>query len=228
MFVPSHRDKPGVKGARPPGHGLTASPADSPPETADAEKTPGRLATEAALEEAAMALLRRDGVLAGLNLREVADAAGVNRGLVYHYYGSRAQLLRQALKRRGAATRTQLAANARLRFIPRFRAFFQTLIGNVEPVVLTTLLLLDGSEPLRVMPLREQTQAGLRRAVAGRELAPDTDLMALHALLVTGAYGYALYREAFAAELGVPVSELDGRVAALLFDRLLPTLAPPE
>jgi hypothetical protein len=27
----------------------------------------------------------RNGVLAGLNLREVAAEAGVNRGLVYHY-----------------------------------------------------------------------------------------------------------------------------------------------
>ncbi|HAM48545.1 MAG TPA: TetR family transcriptional regulator, partial [Alphaproteobacteria bacterium] len=47
-----------------------------------------RGASEAALEAAALRLLRRHGVLAGLNLREVADEAGVNRGLVYHYFGS--------------------------------------------------------------------------------------------------------------------------------------------
>ncbi|MBP9053131.1 MAG: TetR family transcriptional regulator, partial [Ilumatobacteraceae bacterium] len=44
-----------------------------------------RDATERDLEDAALRLVDRDGVLAGLNLREVADAAGVNRGLVYHY-----------------------------------------------------------------------------------------------------------------------------------------------
>lgn len=221
MPSPSHSGKPGVKARHQ--HQQVTGVTDE----VRAEKTAGRLATEAALEEAATMLLRRDGVLAGLNLREVADAAGVNRGLVYHYYGSRAKLLREALRHRGAATRSQLAANAQLRFVPRFRAFFQTIVGNVEPVVLTTLLLLDGSERLRVMPLREQAQAGLRRAVTDGELAPDVDLVALHAFVVTGVYGYALYREAFAAELGVPVRELDLRVSALLFDRLLPTLAPP-
>ena len=38
--------------------------------------------------------IERDGVLAGLNLQEVADEAGVNRGLVYRYFGSRRELLR--------------------------------------------------------------------------------------------------------------------------------------
>ena len=37
----------------------------------------------------AFGLIRRNGVLAGLNLREVADRAGVNRGNIYHYFGSR-------------------------------------------------------------------------------------------------------------------------------------------
>src|SRR5690606_36581152 len=60
-------------------------------------RPPDRAATEAALEQAALRLLERNGVLAGLNLREVADEAGVNRGLVYHYFGSRRDLLRAAL-----------------------------------------------------------------------------------------------------------------------------------
>jgi len=38
--------------------------------------------------------LNRDGVLAGLNLREVAAEAGINRGLGHHYFGSRRDLLR--------------------------------------------------------------------------------------------------------------------------------------
>lgn len=59
---------------------------------------PDRAATEAALEEAALRSLERDGVLAGLNLREVAAEAGVNRGLVYRYFGSPRELLRAALR----------------------------------------------------------------------------------------------------------------------------------
>jgi AcrR family transcriptional regulator len=51
--------------------------------------------TAQTLERAARELLERDGVLGGLNLREVADHAGVNRGLVYHCFGSRRDLLRR-------------------------------------------------------------------------------------------------------------------------------------
>ena len=38
-------------------------------------------------------------MLGGLNLREVAEAAGVNRGNIYHYFGSRQELLRAAINR---------------------------------------------------------------------------------------------------------------------------------
>ena len=55
--------------------------------------------TKELLENASLAMLNANGVLAGLNLREVAERAGVNRGLVYHHFGSRDQLLRSALKR---------------------------------------------------------------------------------------------------------------------------------
>ncbi|WP_406101264.1 TetR/AcrR family transcriptional regulator [Streptomyces sp. NBC_01003] len=51
------------------------------------------------LERAARELLERDGVRGGLNLREVADHDGVDRGLVCHCFGSRQDLLRSALRR---------------------------------------------------------------------------------------------------------------------------------
>jgi len=56
-----------------------------------------RATTEALLQRAALELLEANGVLDGLNLREEADRACVNRGLVYHYCGSRRELLRSAL-----------------------------------------------------------------------------------------------------------------------------------
>lgn len=42
-----------------------------------------RAETERRLIDAALDLIRRNGVLTGLNLREVADGAGVNRGNIY-------------------------------------------------------------------------------------------------------------------------------------------------
>src|SRR2546423_12837263 len=62
-----------------------------------------RARTEQALEDAALALLEREGVLAGLNLQKVADDAGVNRGLVYHYFGSRRGPLRKGRRRNATA-----------------------------------------------------------------------------------------------------------------------------
>ena len=59
-----------------------------------------RAETERRLIDAALDLIRRNGVLAGLNLREVADGAGVNRGNIYPYFGSRRELLRAAINRR--------------------------------------------------------------------------------------------------------------------------------
>ena len=187
----------------------------------------GRAATEAALEEAALSLLQRDGILAGLNLREVADEAGVNRGLVYHYYGSRGKLLRQALRHRGEKAMQQIVSLEHSRFAHRQLQFLRTLIDNAESVRLRTLLLLDRTERIRMMPLRDQVQARLRHAVDSGEIDPDLDLRSLHAFVVSSVYGYVLYREPFAAELGIEVSELDDRFSEL-YERIILSLAPPR
>jgi AcrR family transcriptional regulator len=44
-------------------------------------------------------------VLSGISLKDVADEAGLSRGLIHHYFGSRQALLRSALeaRRRDAA-----------------------------------------------------------------------------------------------------------------------------
>lgn len=200
---------------------------DGPSATTDADRrAPDRAATEAALEEAALNLLRRDGVLAGLNLREVADEAKINRGLLYHYYGSRQKLLRRALRRQGQTNRDELAASEHLPAPRRWQEFFRTTIAHPEPIALTTLLVLDNTEQFRTMPLRDRVRDSLQRDKDEGTLDPGVDTTALHALLVTAAYGYALYREPFARELGVDLGELDTRVLALLAERVLPSLLP--
>jgi AcrR family transcriptional regulator len=67
--------------------------------TGDDERPTSRADAEAVLERAALALLQESGALAGLNPGEVADRAGINRGLFNHHYGSRQDLLRFALDR---------------------------------------------------------------------------------------------------------------------------------
>jgi AcrR family transcriptional regulator len=196
------------------------------PEGRSPRRQPSREGTEAKLEEAALALLRRDGVLAGLNLREVADTAGVNRGLVYHYYGSRGKLLRRALRRRGQPNLERLRAADELPARERWRRFFEIVCAAPEPVELATLLLLDHTEHIRAMPRRDETRRCIERDVADGLVDPELDLVALHTVLVTAVYGYVLYREAFAKELGVPLPELDERVAELLYGRVFDAFAP--
>lgn len=184
-----------------------------------------RAATEAALQGAAIRLMERDGVLAGLNLNEVAAEAGVNRGLVYHHFGSRQELLRAALARTAKARFDEVAEADELPFRARMLAFLRTMIRHRQAVQLATLLVADRDPSLRTMPLRAVTQRRLAADVAGGALDDDLDLDAVHASVVSLAYGYVLYRERFADEIGVPVDDLDERVAAVA-DRMLGGLAP--
>jgi len=171
-----------------------------------------RALSEAALEKAALQLLKKDGVLAGLNLREVADEAGVNRGLVYHYFGSRQELLRSALRRDVKMRLYEILASGGLPFNARIRQLIRTMLGQEEAVNLATLLLLDAREKLPVAPLKDQWIAGFKRDIAEGKIAADTDLQALLALMTALSYGYVAFRQAIAGELDIPVADMDYRV----------------
>ncbi|GAC1604003.1 MAG: hypothetical protein NVS3B21_32940 [Acidimicrobiales bacterium] len=191
----------------------------------DATKTAGRLKTERSLQDAALEQLRREGVLAGLNLSDVADDAGVNRGLVYHYFGSRRDLLRSALRRDARSRLAAVIAGSELPLRLRMKRFIDTVLSHRDAVALTTLLLLDGDDQLRVMPLRAETRSHLRRDASQGLLDDDLDFDAVHAAMVSLVWGYVLYRDAFAREFGISAKRLDERVGEVL-DRMLTGLAP--
>lgn len=193
----------------------------------DATKTPGRLSTERSLQDAALDQLRREGVLAGLNLSDVADDAGVNRGLVYHYFGSRRDLLRSALRRDARRRLTAVTAGSDLPLRPRMKRFIDTVLSHRDAVALTTLLVLDGDDQLRVMPLRAETRTHLRRDASQGLLDDDLDTDAVHATMVSLVWGYVLYREAFAREFGISAKRLDRGVREV-FDRMLTGLEPKD
>lgn len=174
-----------------------------------------REATEEALRDAAMTLLYRQGILAGLNLREVADEAGVNRGLVYQYFGSRRALLRSALFNRAKENVAEISAAAGQPWRKRLSQLFWSSLRLPDPIRLTALLVLDGDERPRLLPKREEGRAALAADAARGELSVQ-DVDALHATLAATIYGYTLFRESLAREIDVPVEELDGRVARCL------------
>ncbi len=171
-----------------------------------------REATEESLRAAAVALLRRGGVLAGLNLRQVADEARVNRGLVYQYFGSRRSLLRSALFHRSRPNAEDAVDAAGLPLRERLARLFWTSLRNPEPVRLATLLVLDGDDRPRVLLNRGAGRADLA-AEAGRGELPVADVEAVQAAIASTIYGYTLLREHLAREIGLPAEELDERMA---------------
>lgn len=177
-------------------------------------------ATAKALEDAALELVDRDGVLTGLNLREVADHAGVNRGLIYHYFGSRRDLLRSALKRRLREATDDLRLDPEpATFGQRLRRVLSGVIRRSSVIRLMLLLALDGDPNVRLMPDLDRTQRMLLQDQLRGKLAQDVDTVALHAVMHALSVGYVTERELLAAEFGLGVRELDDRVMELL-DRL--------
>jgi AcrR family transcriptional regulator len=180
------------------------------------QRQPDRAATEQALQSAALDLLDRNGVLSGLNLREVADEAGVNRGLVYHYFGSRRALLRAALRSDFRQRMDDFEPAMDQPAPGRVAQIFRTFLRHRRAVVLAALLVLDGDNVARVLPDPRGAQGRLRHDVGEGDLPADLDVEATHAAISSMIYGYLVFRDRFATELEVPVATLDERVATMI------------
>ena len=179
-------------------------------------RTPDRAATEAALQKAALSLVERNGVLAGLNLREVAEEAGVNRGLVYHYFGSRRDLLRAALRSDAEERLGDAAPGFSLPAAARYSRFLRTFVGHRRAAMLATLLTLDGDDSLHAVPDLQGARGRLARDVAEGALPADIDIDAVHIAMSALIYGYLVFRERFADELGAEPLDLDEQVATVV------------
>ena len=175
-----------------------------------------RGATEAALEAAALRLLKRNGVLAGLNLREVAEEAGVNRGLVYHYYGSRQHLLRSALKKDTKKWLGKDISDPRLPFRNRIVQMFKSLSGHEVTIKLATLLTLDGVDGPRFSPLKKRRMADLQQDIDNGDISSETDIEALLVVIAAMGNGYMTSRRGLGKEFQIPLKELDERVYKVL------------
>ena len=187
---------------------------------ATAATSGGRADTEARLEDAALRLVARDGVLAGLNLYEVAEAAGVNRGLLYRYYGSRQELLRRAYKRLIDRVQPRRERHSELPLRERFQRDARALITHPRWAHMVCLLALDGDADFRAMEMSDAAIDALRRDRDAGVLPRDTDIEATHAFWFAALAGYAVLRQQLARDLAVKESDLDNRVLAVI-DRLV-------
>jgi AcrR family transcriptional regulator len=193
--------------------------------TNEREKPKGREETESRLIEAALELIARNGVLAGLNLREVADLAGVNRGNIYHYFGSRQELLRAAIARRFEVIGDSMLAAARgMPFVDR--RILSLRLPGAQDSQLRALLSIDGDASVDPMPRCEEALALLVADVEAGDIDPGHDLEALQVALSAFLRGYRIFRKGYARRLEVDPAELDQRVAKV-FEVWLKAMASP-
>jgi AcrR family transcriptional regulator len=167
-----------------------------------AQKTDARFAAEEALLDAAERLLVDVGH-AGITTRRLAEAAGVNHGLVHYYFGSVEQLLVRALERfteRLVARQRDLYA-ADEPFVEKWRTAMRYLMSEdatYEKVWLELQALAWNNEGLRarLVQVNAEWRAVLTEAFAEphRELGIDMPLEALVSLVMTFNLGIMVER----------------------------------
>jgi AcrR family transcriptional regulator len=201
MAIKKILNETGKKGARP----------DKEP-----SRRRSRAETEQKLIDVALDLIRDKGVLAGLNLREVAEGAGVNRGNIYHYFGSRQELLRAAISRRfKALVGTVATSNQNKRFVERRLNSFRLAKGSNDSK-LRALLVLDGDDTVDPIPFYEEGLSQLRKDVIDGDIHREHDLEALQVALSALLRGYRIFREPYANRLDIHANELDERVNRIM------------
>lgn len=187
-----------------------------------------RADTEQRLIDVALEMIQENGVLRGLNLREVAEAAGVNRGNIYHYFGSRQELLRAAINRQFHGVLRSLSAARRSKNFVRRRLEAFRLNESSNDSKLRALLVLDGDNTVDPIPRFESQISELRQDVIDGEINAGHDLEALQVALSALLRGYRIFRVPYARRLGIRVTELDDRVTGIIGFWLEALSQPPK
>ncbi|MEZ5228575.1 MAG: TetR/AcrR family transcriptional regulator [Acidimicrobiales bacterium] len=167
---------------------------------------------QALLRNAAVRLINREGVLSDLRLQDIADEAGVSRGLIHHYFGGRGALLRSALADFLETHRAAIEAERTQHGAPLDRrALFRNANKHPGWAVVMALLAIDGVEGFRPIDQPDEVFADVRRYIDEGVLPDDLDVEASHCVTLSTVLGWSLLREHFAEQLGIGVDELDRR-----------------
>ena len=170
--------------------------------TEPARQTTARVAAEDALLDAAERLLVEVGY-AGITTRKLAEAAGVNHGLVHYYFGSNENLLVRALERfteRLIVRQREMYATD-VPFIEKWRTAMRYLIGEdvtYEKIWLELQALAWNNAAIRAR--LERVNAEWRAVLAEafeephRELGIQIPLDALVSLVITFNIGIMVER----------------------------------
>ena len=175
-----------------------------------------RTETEQRLIDVALELIREKGILSGLNLREVAEGAGVNRGNIYHYFGSRQELLRAAINRGFKTIVDRIKPSAQTKHFVQRRSAMLGLTEHSNDSLLRALLIMDGDEAVDPIPQHEEALSRLRQDVIDGDIDREHDLEALQVALSALVRGYSIFRQPYAHRLDLDASELDRRVQKIV------------
>ncbi|MBL7489956.1 helix-turn-helix transcriptional regulator [Frankia sp. AgB1.9] len=184
--------------------GNTSEPSGTPPAADAAERRPrGRQEVREALLEAAQRLIAEQGP-ANVRLREVADAARVNFGLVYQYLGTKEDLLHEVYQRVAARSAGRFEhVEALTDVVDIFLTIADDSIGRIMGWVA-----LEGGYSADVFgpsPALSQV-AGIvaRDARAHGNEVPDEEARVFAAFLQLVALGWRLFRP-----IGLSIADVD-------------------
>lgn len=196
------------------------------PRSARAERTRQRL-----LDAAGRCFAQ--GGFAKTTVEEIARTAGVSKGLVYHHFRSKDEVLRAVLERtleQWAELTGSSVINQQPAFIPALRRMAHGTIrwARRNPMVLATVrldplvLLSVGLEPVRetMLAFEARLERGLRDAIATGELRADLDVPRVAELL-------RILHHSFLEQLVEPawIVDTDDALIDATFDALLNGLA---
>jgi AcrR family transcriptional regulator len=188
-------------------------------------KQRAREAAEGALQDAAMRLLRRDGVLAGLNMQEVADEASVNRGLIHRWFGTRQALLRSAIRAQQRRLAPEVRRSLERPSSRRTAWAVRQYVADPSYAHMVMLLSLDGDDEFEPVPYLDERLERLRIEIDAGQWLEDVDPVAVSVLWDVILDGYFTMREPLVRQTGVPHEELDRRVFSAV-GRLFGALRP--
>ncbi|GAA2801611.1 TetR/AcrR family transcriptional regulator [Streptomyces showdoensis] len=162
--------------------------------------------------DAATELIARHGP-DGVGLRRVAEAVGVTHGLVTHYFGTYAALVRAVLQRESERkrerVRERLRADGSVPYADGMTRVLFEILGDERYVRLWAWTQLHDAEaarapdsPTHLSRLVDAVEAGVRTVLPAPD-GPDRERIEMVVLLaLSGAYGYALGRRHWLTDLG--------------------------
>src|SRR5690606_17434102 len=138
-----------------------------------------------------------DGILAGINLREVAKEAGVTRGLLYHHFGNRAELLRASLMRDRMSRAAEYGIPDQLQTLGSWaKHWFRTSLKFKRATQLLAVVHLDtairgSNQSTKMMHSKRETQGALHEIATGDRLADGADPIGLQGLMHAIMFGHS-------------------------------------